>query len=487
MRQALYRKYRSNSLSDVVGQDSIVKTLTNSIKDSKISHAYLFVGPRGVGKTSVARIFAHQINNLEYKLEDNHLDIIEIDGASNRGIDEIRDLREKSTIAPSYAKYKVYIIDEVHMLTLPAFNALLKLLEEPPAHVIFILATTDVGKVPETIISRTQKFIFKPHEIPTIVSRLNYIAKKEDIVVSEDALSLIAELSEGGLRDAINILDQLSSMSKNIKVNDVSELIGLPSEKEVNFIIDGVLHKTLNTNKVFTKIDELANSGTDIKVLVSSMIKNMKNRLIDDNIEPSEAKIIIKLIWKLLEIGNKPYFKDYLKIILSEELLDIDKPVNQYSDKKIKQIPDMLVKDNSKKDASIVKLDKTVTEKVDIKSVWDQLLKNLKNSHTTLYSTLMMSKVSFIDEDTVEVMFRYKFYSNQLNNSKNFKIISDILTELGASNIKIISSFDKELVLEKNQPEDNDIISDTKATIDTKEVFEVFKGAEFFQGDSEIS
>src|SRR6185312_9176361 len=162
MGQALYRKYRSKSFDDVVGQDHITKTLKNALSSGRISHAYLFTGPRGVGKTSVARILAHEVNDLSYNDESVHLDIIEIDAASNRRIDEIRDLREKVNIAPAAAKYKVYIIDEVHMLTREAFNALLKTLEEPPAHVIFILATTEAHKLPETIISRTQRFEFKP-------------------------------------------------------------------------------------------------------------------------------------------------------------------------------------------------------------------------------------------------------------------------------------------------------------------------------------
>ncbi len=481
MRQALYRKYRSSDLSDVVGQDSIIKTLLNSIKESKISHAYLFVGPRGVGKTSVARILAHRVNNLDYKNEDNNVDIIEIDGASNRGIDEIRDLREKSSIAPTYSKFKVYIIDEVHMLTLPAFNALLKLLEEPPAHVIFILATTDVQKVPETIISRAQKFTFKPIDNLTISERLSYISKKEKIIISSEALQLIAQISDGGLRDAINILDQLSSLSKNIEKDDVSELIGLPSDKELDFIVDGLIHSSLSVSKLFTTIDGLSEHGTDIKVLAKSIINSLKDRLIEDSLNLNNKRII-DLMKNLLEIDERSNFKDYLKVVLSGYILEnnqnhLTNPNTLVSDSEINE--PIQKADKPKKD------NKPQEKTADLRLVWDNMLSRLKDSHATLYSTLMMSKVNFIDENTVEVVFKYKFYANQLNNQKNFKIISDILSEINASNLKIITSFDKNLVVLKPNNQESDIINSTKEVVDQEKVFEVFEGAEIFNGDSD--
>ncbi|HVX24623.1 MAG TPA: DNA polymerase III subunit gamma/tau, partial [Candidatus Saccharimonadales bacterium] len=233
MGQALYRKHRPKSLKDVVGQEHITKTLEQALKSGRISHAYLFTGPKGVGKTSVARILAHAINDLPYGEGDNHIDIIEIDAASNRRIDEIRELRDKVYVAPASAKYKVYIIDEVHMLTREAFNALLKTLEEPPAHVVFILATTDAHKLPETIISRTQRFTFKPVGQANVAKLLKDMAKAENVTISDEALELLAAHGEGSFRDSISLLDQASNYGEKLEVQDIQQLLGLPPAEAV--------------------------------------------------------------------------------------------------------------------------------------------------------------------------------------------------------------------------------------------------------------
>jgi len=238
MGQALYRTYRSKKLSEVVGQEHITTALDHALKNGTISHAYLFTGPRGVGKTSVARILAHEINNLPYNEDRQHLDIIEIDAASNRRIDEIRDLRDKVHIAPSSAKYKVYIIDEVHMLTKEAFNALLKTLEEPPAHVVFILATTEAHKLPETIISRTQRFSFKPGEQQKVIDHLRHIADKEKITISDDALALIAAHGEGSFRDSVSLLDQVRNTKDAVELSDVQAVLGIAPDDIIHDILD---------------------------------------------------------------------------------------------------------------------------------------------------------------------------------------------------------------------------------------------------------
>ena len=245
MGQALYRKYRSKNLSEIVGQEHITSTLNNALKNNQISHAYLFTGPRGVGKTSVARILAHEVNGFSYTNDDTYLDIIEIDAASNRRIDEIRQLRDKVNIAPSSGKYKVYIIDEVHMLTREAFNALLKTLEEPPEHAIFILATTEAHKVPETIISRTQQFNFRPIPVAQIIGLLKDIAKKEKISIDDQALTVIAEYGQGSFRDSISLLDQASSLSDKITESELQSLLGLAPNKVIENIINSIELKSV--------------------------------------------------------------------------------------------------------------------------------------------------------------------------------------------------------------------------------------------------
>ena len=247
MYYALYRKYRPQTFDDVIGQQVIIKTLKNSIINNKISHAYLFTGPRGCGKTTIAKILAQTINcqNLQGSeqcgecvfctqlKEKKAIDIIEIDAASNNGVDEIREINNKVNLVPAVGKYKVYIIDEVHMLSISAFNALLKTLEEPPSHVVFILATTEPHKIPATILSRCQRFDFKPLTVKEIKTNLKNIAEKEKIAIEEEALNLVAEAAEGGMRDAIGILDQVSAYSTTeINLNDVNNVTGRISNQK---------------------------------------------------------------------------------------------------------------------------------------------------------------------------------------------------------------------------------------------------------------
>ena len=287
--KSLYRRYRPIKLEDVVGQDQVIKPLANAIKDGKISHAYLFIGPRGCGKTSVARIFAHEVNNFKYEIEDNYVDIIEIDGASNRGIDNIRELREKVAIAPTEGKYKVYIIDEVHMLTKEAFNALLKTLEEPPRHVIFIMATTDAYKVPVTITSRAQTYTFKLADEATMFGHLKKICEKENIKIADDALKIVVKRGGGSFRDSLSLLDQISTLSEGeITKALVVSAMGLPEDEKIRELLDSVSGG--DVVKITTFLKGLLSSGIKAETLAEEMISEILN-----NPKPELLSLLAKL------------------------------------------------------------------------------------------------------------------------------------------------------------------------------------------------
>lgn len=275
----LYRKYRPTKLEDVVGQEQITNTLANSIKQGKIGHAYLFIGPRGTGKTSVARIFAHAVNDLPYSVEDNYLDIIEIDAASNTGVDNIRELREKAVIAPSSAKYKVYIIDEVHMLSKSAANALLKTIEEPPEHVIFIMATTEANKVPITISSRTQLHIFQLASPETMLQHLRKISDLEHIDIEDDALKIIVRRGGGSFRDSLSLLDQVVTLTdKTITADLLNSALGLPQDEIIAQLINS--YQTGDLAAIQSQLETLLNTGLSAETIASELIRKIINESI---------------------------------------------------------------------------------------------------------------------------------------------------------------------------------------------------------------
>ena len=298
---ALYRKYRPTKFSDVVSQESILKILTNSIKEGKISHAYLFSGPRGTGKTTIAKLLAKTVNCLNLNddlttcgkcencldILNNSSDIIEIDAASNNGVDEIRELKSKINLVPSKLKYKVYIIDEVHMLSISAFNALLKTLEEPPSHVIFILATTEFYKVPATIVSRCQCLSFTRIKTSSIEARLKEIANLEKIPITNEAIHEIAVYSDGGMRDALGMLDKLSSYSlEKITLNDFLSINGLISKTDLDDFIQSILSK--NNEEVIQKLNQFDELGYDFSKLIEMLMKETRDLLVNNYILKTE-------------------------------------------------------------------------------------------------------------------------------------------------------------------------------------------------------
>lgn len=306
--KALYRKYRPLHLSEVIGQDKTIEQLQGALIKGKISHAYLFVGPRGCGKTSVARIFAHEINHFEYQLEDSYIDIIEIDAATFTSVDNIRELREKAMIMPTLGKYKVYIIDEVHMLSNSAFNALLKILEEPPEHVIFIMATTNPEKIPATIISRTQIYRFNLAEPKVMQDFLRSVCDKEGIKISDDALKIITERGGGSFRDSLSILNQIGTVNLSdttIEASDVSAALGIPEHQEIQNLIN--FYENSDTENITNTLAALLNYGITAESitleLINQILKNptpkslqLVNQLFNVTGSFLEAKLTVALI-----------------------------------------------------------------------------------------------------------------------------------------------------------------------------------------------
>lgn len=332
MSLSLYRKYRPLTFSDVIGQTHIVQTLSNAILHNRIGHAYLFTGPRGTGKTTMARIFARAVNCKNPKgadpclqcdvckniIQGTSLDIFEIDAASNTGVDNIRELRENVKFPPSVAKFKVYIIDEVHMLSTGAFNALLKTLEEPPAHVIFILATTEIHKVPETIISRCQRYDFTRLSLEHIIEKLSIIAKTENVSIEKNALEMIAIASEGGMRDAESLLSQVMTLEdKKITAKEVEEILGTTKRQSLEAMVKYLLSK--DASSAITLVNELSRDGYDLDVFNKSFLNYLRQVLLV-TVDSKLAKIFSYELTKeqasaLIEQSKNHSPKELLRII----------------------------------------------------------------------------------------------------------------------------------------------------------------------------
>src|SRR5690242_4933065 len=293
--QSLYRKYRSQTFADLVGQDATSRALQGAIISGRVAHAYLFSGSRGTGKTSAARLLAKSLNctgrprssaepcnrceSCLSVLAGSALDLIEIDAASNRGIDEIRDLRERVNLAPALGPFKVYIIDEAHMLTEPAFNALLKTLEEPPAHVVFVLCTTDAQKIPLTVIGRCQQFVFRRHSEPRIVGRLAHIASSENVKVDPDAMQLIARTAQGSMRDAVGLLDQLVPLASGpISLESARSLLGITDPRLLDSLLDDVLAG--RAAEALTVLNRVYSAGAELRQVVRGLMEGCRDRLV---------------------------------------------------------------------------------------------------------------------------------------------------------------------------------------------------------------
>lgn len=477
MGKALYRKYRSKNLSEVIGQDHITITLSNALKNNQISHAYLLTGPRGVGKTSVARILAHEINKLPYDDDKQHLDIIEIDAASNRRIDEIRDLREKSRLAPTSAQYKVYIIDEVHMLTKEAFNALLKTLEEPPAHVVFILATTELHKLPATIISRTQRFAFRPINEADMINHLKTISKAENINIDEPALELIANHASGGFRDAISLLDQIKSIADNITLKDVEIALGRPASSSIKELLNATLNGNLTI--LYSHLNELYKNGYSASIIAESLLNEGQAEL-----KTNFNTKILELLEGLLKVELSVNKVVSLEVCLIKAAQNNASESNKKDESKEKVVN---TKVTEQKELKKIKKEKVKEEKTSnsepVKSVnkfddfevkWSEVLNSIKKTHNTLHGILNNAGATYSSlENSIILSFRFPFHLKKASESKNQTIIKNALSS--------ITSEDYGLIFKKQDKEPvKKTVSAAKTSSDSviSSVINVFGGGE---------
>lgn len=442
-KQALYRRYRSTSFDELVGQEHVTDLLKSAVENDSISHAYLFTGQRGTGKTSAARILAYAINDLPYDANTHHLDIIEIDAASNRRIDDIRELREKVFIAPVSAKYKVYIIDEVHMLTGESFNALLKTIEEPPAHAIFILATTELHKVPATIISRTQRFHFRPVAIKKVVDHHASIAKKENINIDEGSLKLIAEHGGGSFRDSISMLDQMGSIGGQITVEKVESILGRARSTDIKRIIELLADK--NPTELHKLLNELIENG----ISAVTLSEQLTNQLLKNPVNNSH---LYELTEKLMSIP-KAHFPSLMLISTlmgfvadtpTPRTVDLPKSTpkteatkhDDASEKvtaKSEKVPDKTDEATSIKDESVA----PPADNSGAGFNWDNVLAATKKSNPALHSVLNRARVDYL-ENKLTLSFQYALHRKKLEQAQYRTQLSRVIQDVCGINPEVI-------------------------------------------------
>ena len=459
MSKALYRKYRSTSLDTLVGQTHVTEVLKRAIAQGKVGHAYLLSGPRGVGKTSIARILAHEIIKAEYKGEDLPLDIIEIDAASNNGVDDVRDLRDKVHVAPAKATHKVYIIDEVHMLSKPAFNALLKTLEEPPEHVVFILATTNPEKLPDTIVSRTQQFRFRPISATDIAAHLRTIATNESIAIDDDALLLVAERGRGSFRDSISLLEQLSTITEpdtTITRTMIEDTLGIASNTLVEQLITAALNQDIAA--LVARTDESHDQGIEPIILIDQLIDRLRAHIAS---QPATTELIaslmtaressrpdITLLTALIRFAQPapvavvPPIVRKTAAALATPAPAISAPVappkpnTQSASSKSAKTLDVTPQSAHTPDIAPAP-SKKVIERADRPPFnWDTLIAHVQQHHVALYSVLSKCTPE-VDGDTLRLYTGRKFNKTKLDDSKQRVHLTLSLQETGLGDYDI--------------------------------------------------
>lgn len=445
--KVLYRKYRPINFNDLVGQDHIKELLLQSILNNKLSHAYIFSGPRGTGKTSTAKLMAKAINCennkdgnpcencIPCKSFDETTDIIEIDAASNNGVDEIRELRENIKIMPSLSKYKVYIIDEVHMLSSSAWNAFLKTLEEPPTHVIFILATTEIQKVPITVLSRCQRFDFKKISKNVIFDKIKEISKLENIKISDEAIDEISELSDGSLRDGLSILDQLSKTNKKISIESLSLAYGILTKKDIIELFDN--YDNGKVIEVIDQINELNQRGVTGEVFLNKTLNYLLDKLILEKTKNIIDQKIVNLIYDLEECYKKSNKYIMIKASIIKNIGETEPIIEEKTEEKAKKIDKIISREIISQSVakeidekiveirinnSFVKADKAL--KKEFAQKWESLINSYCNNGETKYLSLLKNtKIEVVSPTNVLLS------TDSESNSILFNLICDDLSE----------------------------------------------------------
>lgn len=443
MHITLYRKYRPNSFSEVSGENEIVKSLKLSLKNKSMAHAYLFSGPRGVGKTTIARLIAKGVNCLNLKEngepcnecknckainEGRFSDLIEIDAASNRSIDEIRSLKEKINYQPVEGLKKVYIIDEAHMLTKEAFNALLKTLEEPPAHVIFILATTELEKILPTIISRCQRYDFKPLDLEEMKSGLEHILKEENLSMTDDVYPVIYENSSGSMRDSISILERLivTANGKEINLKIAEDTLGITPSSRIKIFLNKILNE--NEYDIINELESLANESFDIELFFKDLAKYCKNAILKKELDIDKG---LKIISTIYDVIGKFKFEDDKKLVgyvIVAEILSNTKQtvVKVVTTTQTNVNPTNSSIEETKKDKVNIKL--TIS---DVKNNWNSILAEANNKRLSYRAFLMGANPVKIENNTLFINYdrKFKFAKEQMETPEYSQEFTKIVRE----------------------------------------------------------
>ncbi len=500
---SLYRKYRPHNFDNLVGQDHVKSTLVNAIKNERVSHAYLFTGPRGTGKTSTARLLAKALCCIDLKdgyepcdkcefctdINDGRLiDLIEIDAASNRGIDEVRDLKEKIGFAPSRSKVKIYIVDEVHMMTKEAFNALLKTLEEPPSHAYFILATTEAHKVPETIISRCQRFDFRRIDKKALMTRLSFICQKEDIKADDTALELISRYVDGGLRDAIGLVEQLT-VKKTLKFDNVHDILGVTDLSTLENLYKALVGN--DTAESLKLVNQLHGQGSDLKQFVHEFIDVLREKLLDavNNDRTDEVGRLISMIEIFQEAPAKyessiPQLPlEIAAVKITSNFVSVPNEEIQISDEKIKpaekaeskpveeEAPITIEEAESKKEETDEDVPLTISH---LKDKWPRITERVKKP--SLKMSVKNAIPAIVDDFKITLQFNTKFHRDKVIEHDNRIELEDLIKVVFGKPVKI-TGIVKELEL-KSVVEEKPNVAEPEISEDdlTDQALEIFGG-----------